>query len=72
MGKCRRQETQVRKIPWNRKRQPTRIFLPGKFYGRRRLAGEESDTYIYIHIYEAAESDMTIIYIYICVKAVEC
>ena len=28
---------------------------------------EKSQTRIYIHIYEAAESDMTIIYIYICV-----
>ena len=25
----------VGKIPWNRKRQPTPIFLPGNFYGQR-------------------------------------
>ena len=29
----------VRKISWSRKWQPTPIFLPGKFYGRRSLAG---------------------------------
>jgi len=27
------------KIPWRRKWQPTPIFLPGKFHGRRSLAG---------------------------------
>ena len=27
----------VGKIPWRRKRQPTPIFLPGKFYGQRSL-----------------------------------
>ena len=26
-------------IPWRRKWQPTPVFLPGKFYGQRRLAG---------------------------------
>ena len=25
--------------PWRRKRQPTPIFLPGKFYGQRSLTG---------------------------------
>ena len=29
----------IRKIPWRRKRQPTPIFLLGKFYGERTLAG---------------------------------
>ena len=40
----------VKKIPWNRKWQPTPVFLPGKFHGQRSLAGyslwghKESDT----------------------------
>ena len=29
----------VQKIPWRRKWQPTPIFLPGKFHGRRSLEG---------------------------------
>ena len=29
----------VRKIPWRRKWQPTPVYLPGKFYGQRRLVG---------------------------------
>ena len=29
----------VRKIPWGRKWQPTPVFLPGKSYGQRNLAG---------------------------------
>ena len=29
----------VRKIPWKRKWQPIPVFLPGKSYGQRRLAG---------------------------------
>ena len=29
----------VKKIPWSRKRQPTPVFLPGKFHGQRSLAG---------------------------------
>ena len=39
-----------KKMPWRRKWQPTPIFLPGEFYGQRRLAGyspwgcKESDT----------------------------
>ena len=28
----------VGKIPWNRKWQPTPVFLPGRFYGQRSLA----------------------------------
>ena len=27
------------KIPWSRKWQPTPVFLPGEFYGQRRLVG---------------------------------
>ena len=40
----------VEKIPWERKWQPTPLFLPGKSLGRRRLFGyspkvhKESDT----------------------------
>ena len=40
----------VRKIPWRRKWQPAPVFLPGKSYGQRTLAGcspwncKESDT----------------------------
>ena len=40
----------VRNIPWRRVRQPTPVFLPGKFYGQRSLVGyspwghKESDT----------------------------
>ena len=29
----------VGKILWGRKWQPTTVFLPGKFYGQRSLAG---------------------------------
>ena len=29
----------VKKIPWRRKWQPTPVFLPGKFHGRRNLVG---------------------------------
>ena len=29
----------VRKIPWRRKRQPTPVFMPGKFHGWKSLAG---------------------------------
>ena len=29
----------VGKIPWRRKRQPTPVFLPGKFHGQRSLVG---------------------------------
>ena len=40
----------VRKIPWNRKQEPTPGFLPGEFHGQRSLMGyslwarKESDT----------------------------
>ena len=42
--------SQIRKIPWKRKWQPTPVFLPGKSYGQRSLVGyspwshKESDT----------------------------
>ena len=29
----------IEKIPWRRKRQPTPVFLPGKFRGQRSLVG---------------------------------
>ena len=29
----------VQKIPWRKKWQPTRVFLPGKSHGQRKLAG---------------------------------
>ena len=32
----------IRKITWRRKWQPTSIFLPGKSYGQKSLAGEQS------------------------------
>ena len=44
---CRRCEryrldSWVRKIPWNRKWQPTTVFLTGKFHGQRKLVGTYS------------------------------
>ena len=33
------QETQVGKIPWRSKWQPTPVFLPGECHGQRKLAG---------------------------------
>ena len=43
-SQCRRRRRHgfnpwVRKIPWRRAWQSTPVFLPGKFYGQRRLAG---------------------------------
>ena len=32
-------QSQVRKIPWKRARQPTPVFLPGESHGQRSLAG---------------------------------
>ena len=32
-------EPWLRKLPWRRKWQPTPVFLPGKCYGQRSLAG---------------------------------
>ena len=39
--RCRRHgfDLWVGKILWSRKWQPTRVFLPGKFHGKRSLAG---------------------------------
>ena len=55
------QETQVRflaqEIPWNRKWEPTLVFLPGKFHGQKSLAGyrpwglKESDMTEHTHIH---------------------
>ena len=55
----RRFDPWVGKIPWRRKWQPTPVFLPGKSYGQRSLAGyspwgrEESNmtecTHIHTH-----------------------
>ena len=36
---CRRHRFDPWKIPWRRKRQPTPVFLPGKFHGQRSMAG---------------------------------
>ena len=38
---CRRPSfnPRVRKIPWRREWQPTPVFLPAEFHGKRRLAG---------------------------------
>ena len=41
----------VRKIPWNRKWQPSPVFLPGKFQGQRSLEGYSP--------WGCKESDMT-------------
>ena len=54
---CRRPgfDPWVRKIPWRRQWQPTPVFLPGKFHGRRSLVGysprshKESDTTEQLH-----------------------
>ena len=32
-------------IPWNRKWQPTSLFLPGKFHGQRSLVGYRPGTW---------------------------
>ena len=39
--RCKRHgfDSWIRKIPWNRKWQPTEVFLPRKFQGWRSLAG---------------------------------
>ena len=39
------------KIPWNRKWQPTPVFLPGKFHGQRSLVGYS--------LWDRKESDRT-------------
>ena len=45
----------VRKIPWNKKCQPTPVFLPGKSHGQRSLVGyspwghKESDVTEAVH-----------------------
>ena len=44
---CRRRgfDSWVRKISWRRKCEPTPVFLPGKSYGQRSLAGFREDGY---------------------------
>ena len=41
---CRRHQINpcVKKIPWSRKRQPTLVFLPGKFNGQKRVVSTGS------------------------------
>ena len=46
------QETQVRKIPWRRKWQPTPVLLPGEFHEQRSLAGYSP--------WDHKKSDMTV------------
>ena len=46
----------VRKIPWNRKWEPTPVFLPGESHGQRSLANyspwglEESDSFFFLSL----------------------
>ena len=53
----------VRKIPWSRKRQPTPVFLPGKFHGQRGLVGyspwglKQSDTSEHTRAFQMTLSD---------------
>ena len=53
------------KIPWNRKWQPTLVFLPGKFHEQRNLAGyspwscKESDTKDHAHARAYAHQKFT-------------
>ena len=50
-------ETQVWKIPWRRRWQPTPVLLPGKSHGQRSLVGyslwglKESDTTEQLHFF---------------------
>ena len=50
--RCKRRwfDPWVGKIPWSRKWQPTPVFLLGKFYGQRSLAGYS--------LWSCKESDM--------------
>ena len=52
-SRYKRQEfnTWIRKIPWNRKGQPTPVFLSGKFHGQWSLVG--------YNLWSSKESDMT-------------
>ena len=53
----------VRKILWNRKWQPTPVFLPGKLHGQRSLVGynpwgcKESDRTVQLSIYASPERE---------------
>ena len=52
----------VGKIPWSRKRQPTPVFLPGKFHEQRSLASyspwgrQESDSWTHAHTQRTIQS----------------
>ena len=52
----------VRKIPWNRKWQPTPVFLPGESHGQRSLVSyspwgrKESDTTEHVHAHTHAHT----------------
>ena len=56
-GQATRFNPWVRKIPWRKKWQPTPVFLPGKFHGKRSLAGysswsrKELDMTEYAHVH---------------------
>ena len=62
---CRRHrfDPWLRKIPWNRKWQPTPVFLLGKSHGQRSLAGyspwgcKESDTTGQLHTHTHTHND---------------
>ena len=43
--------TEVRKIPWRRKWQPTPEFLPGKFHGQRSLEGYSPSVQSLSHVW---------------------
>ena len=55
-------DPRVKKNPWNRKEQPTPVFLPGKFHGQRSLLGyspggchvrhDRAHTYIFLILFE--------------------
>ena len=66
----------IRKIPWNRKWQPTPVFLSGKFHGQWSLVGynlwssKESDMTEQTHIRECTHTYACIyLYVYMCVYA---
>ena len=58
-------QSQVRKIPWRRKWQPTPVLLPGKPHGRKSLVGynpwghKESDTTEQLHFHFRRRRNMS-------------
>ena len=60
-------DPRVRKIPWSSEWEPTPVFLPGKFHGRRSLAGyspwgcKELDTTEHTHTHTHTHTHMNII-----------